>query len=523
MADLTLEQQKAIAIAQARQRQAAAQAPPAAAALSPSERFPDLPGGFVDPRARAIEGAITLGSAGLAEPVAGLAGIAATIPGFIGGLVPGGESPAEKAARFGAATVEAVREGITVDPLTAQGAADQEALAQALRPFVEKVRVPLAGLGGVAELVTGQGIEQAAETVVRAQEEGVGPTFAGRLAEEGAPPIVSALVEAVPTGIAAVLGVKGPGAVRLRGPAAVRRAGETAEAASARITQATDKVVATLKKQAEPPSVEKLFESGSAAFRKADEAGVRIKPGSSEGFAERLSARFVEEGLDPILHPKSTQALKRIVEDTQGGLSFKQIETLRRIAKDAAASIERPDARFGRQIIDEIDDYIAQLDGPQATGNVQLAQRSITAARDFWARARKGEILEGLIDRAGIRAGQFSGSGFENAIRTEFRSLALSEKRLRGFSQAEKAAIRRVAEGDTIANALRFVGKFAPRGVISTAITAGGGAAIGGPLGAILLTAGAEAARFAATKATKGAAQRAAEIARTGPPSVTGG
>ena len=167
-------------------------------------------------------------------------------------------------------------------------------------------------------------------------------------------------------------------------------------------------------------------------------------------------------------------------------------------------------------IIDEIDDYIGQLDGTQATGNVQLAQRSITAARDFWSRARKGEMLEGLVDRAGIRAGQFSGSGFENAIRTEFRGLALNPKRMRGFTQAEIAAIRRVAEGGPIANALRFVGKFAPRGVISTAITAGGGAAIGGPLGAILLTSGAEAARFAATKATRGAAQTAAEVARRG-------
>ena len=44
----------------------------------------------------------------------------------------------------------------------------------------------------------------------------------------------------------------------------------------------------------------------------------------------------------------------------------------------------------------------------------------------------------------------------------------------------------------------------------------GGGAAIGGPLGAILLPAIGEAGRFGATAATKAAAQRAAELARSG-------
>ena len=45
------------------------------------------------------------------------------------------------------------------------------------------------------------------------------------------------------------------------------------------------------------------------------------------------------------------------------------------------------------------------------------------------------------------RAAQFSGSGFENALRTEFRNLAQNPKRLRGFSAEEQAAIRRVARG----------------------------------------------------------------------------
>lgn len=325
-----------------------------------------------------------------------------------------------------------------------------------------------------------------------------------------------------------VLGATAVKTVLLGGPALFRLRGRTRRADAERIrsagqrtAQATqnavNRIAAKFREQSKPPTVEELFKSGSAAFQRATKSGVRVRQDSVQGFGQRLSRELQEEGIDPVLHPKSTRALQRILDDADSGdLSFQQIETLRRIAKDAASSIERPDRRFGRRIVDSIDEYIGQLDGAQATGPTKIAQRSITAARDFWARARKGELLEGLVDRAGIRAGQFSGSGFENAIRTEFRGLAMNERRLRGFTKREVEAIRRVAAGGPVANALRMVGKFAPRGVISTAITAGGGATIGGPLGAIVFTSVAEGARFGATKATRRAAERASELARSG-------
>ena len=111
--------------------------------------------------------------------------------------------------------------------------------------------------------------------------------------------------------------------------------------------QAIQKIVEQFKKQSEVPSVAELFKKGSAAFRRAAEAGVKIKQESAVPFAQNLAKELREEGIDPVLHPKSTRALQRILDDTEAGnLSFQQIETLRRIAKDAAASIERPDRRF---------------------------------------------------------------------------------------------------------------------------------------------------------------------------------
>ena len=67
----------------------------------------------------------------------------------------------------------------------------------------------------------------------------------------------------------------------------------------------------------------------------------------------------------------------------------------------------------------------------------------------------------------------------ENVIRTELRALAKNERRMRRFTKEEQAAIKRVATGGTVENALCMLGKFAPMGSISTAISAGAGFALG--------------------------------------------
>src|SRR5690606_40869921 len=63
-----------------------------------------------------------------------------------------------------------------------------------------------------------------------------------------------------------------------------------------------------------------------------------------------------------------------------------------------------------------------------------------------------------------VRASQFSGSGLENALRTEFRQLAMNPKRLRRFTQEEQRAIKEVAFGNPTSNTLRQIGKLAPTG-----------------------------------------------------------
>lgn len=148
------------------------------------------------------ESVLSVATSAIAEPLSGLAGIA----GGIAGLVPGGESPVEKAARFQAATQEA----ITFEPKTAGGRRALEAVGTAAELGVKAVRAPVAGVAGIARLLTGSGIEGAAETVRRTIQEGIGETAGSAVLEATGSPALAAFVETVPTGVATIVGARNP-------------------------------------------------------------------------------------------------------------------------------------------------------------------------------------------------------------------------------------------------------------------------------------------------------------------------
>jgi len=267
------------------------------------------------------------------------------------------------------------------------------------------------------------------------------------------------------------------------------------------------------------PSVAQLRGQSSALYKAADEADLVVSKDSLKTLADDVRTAVAEAGIDQTLHPKALAAFKRLEQGATEHQSLKGLDILRRVAGGAAQSIDRDEARIARIIRDKLDDYVENLKpGDALAGDVTKATEALTQARPLWAKMRKGEQIERLIERAGNRAGQFSGSGYENALRTEFRNLAQNEKRLARFNAQEQAAIKDVAKGSATGNALRFIGKFAPRGVVSAALSGGAGFAAGGPVGSALLMGAGELGRLGATTLTKNKARVASELVRRGGP-----
>jgi len=281
-----------------------------------------------------------------------------------------------------------------------------------------------------------------------------------------------------------------------------------------------------LRPRALPPTTEQLRGHANAAYKAADDSGLVIAPNS---FATRVAAiakTVGDEGIDPTLHPRATAALNRLQQAGAQPVTLQQAETLRRVVKSAASSIEPDERRIAQIMVGELDDYIQTLRPSDVlAGNASAATSALREARNLWSRMSKAEAIEDLMDRAKTRAQQFTGSGEENAIRTEFRQLVMNPRRMRVFTQAEQEAIRHVARGGPVGNLMRHLGRFAARGPVSagldTMLGGGVGFAVGGPLGAMIGPAGVmalgEAGRAGATALTKQNARAASELMRAGP------
>lgn len=311
-----------------------------------------------------------------------------------------------------------------------------------------------AGIGGLAGAAEQGGIEAGMDQGMArrlGRDVGTGVEVAGMVAGQPAAAVQQAVA---------------------RGVAATQRAG-AAEAAAARA--------------AGPASAARTAEDFKGAarsfYQKADEAGVVVAPTSFRGVSDDIFTATAKAGLDPTLTPNSMAAVKRIQEladPKTGPLSFQTLDLARQIASDAKGAARASDQRIASIIVDKLDDYIAGLSAKDVVaGNAKVAAESIVQARQLWSTAKKLETVETLIQRAGDSAKTFSGSGFENALRTEFKNLAKNKKAMATFTADEQAAIRQVNRGTIPANFARGAGKLAPRGSVSAFTSGGVGAAIG--------------------------------------------
>lgn len=254
-------------------------------------------------------------------------------------------------------------------------------------------------------------------------------------------------------------------------------------------------------------SVDDLRERGGDLFRQARATGETLGPNQTGDLAARLRGIAEEFGavtpsgrVDPGM-PGIAHALAMADDFATGSMRPEQYQAFRGAIQRAAGSSERAERALGVRMLEAFDEFADDLSPLFREGNATLA------------RAHRGDLIERTIQLAGDRAGQFSGSGFENALRTEFRALArdITRGRLRGLTPDQTEAIQRVARGGPVENLLRGMGRAAPSSLPNIAMGGGMpfliGNAVGGPM--------AGAAASAATMGIGGLSRRAATTMQT--------
>jgi hypothetical protein len=300
-------------------------------------------------------------------------------------------------------------------------------------------------------------------------------------------------------------------------PAAVGRA--TVPALERGVIDAAQEIVPTTK----PRTVASVRAASKAAYDQAENSGAIISP-DALNILNHDFRKFAEtEGLllpDGKLvrdFPKVRTAFKALEQYARGPMTMKQAMTFQRQLRRAARSTDPEEARLGGMMLDNFEEYLSTLPAPAFSGgDGRAAVAAWAKGRREWHAYKKGQSIDDAVAAAYRKAHKFSGSGFENALRNEFERLASNEKKMRFFSKEERAFIQAVANGTPIANALRFMGKFAPTGVVGTSLTTLLGLSLGGPVTAGAMLGLGAAGRGAATVSTKKAAERARDFVLNG-------
>ncbi len=350
-------------------------------------------------------------------------------------------------------------------------------------------------------------------------------TFVGDLVMEGAS-------YAVPTGITGKTQQLGkrvfqygvaPGVIaETAGQVAAEYGPEWAEPyvrlASSLLTAATPQAMKARSPKPQAASIDDLKNRTRQLHKEVESKGVMIEPDAYDDMVEGILDRLDEGGLHPEITPKAAGAFRSLYNAKGVGKNIKDMTNLRQIANNVLSDLDKNERRLAREIVDGIDDFLADLRQTDLiAGDASEIAPILKNARKNWHMAMKGEIIEEVVYKARNAVGaNYTAAGMDTALRQKFRVLADNKKLMQKFSPDEQKAILQVVRGDKLQNALRYLGKLAPTGVISATLGGGAGHAVAGWPGTAAVLGPGLAARHASSKMGVGKANRVSDMVRGG-------
>jgi hypothetical protein len=269
------------------------------------------------------------------------------------------------------------------------------------------------------------------------------------------------------------------------------------------------------------PTINTLKDQSRALYKEIDNSGVVIPKEQVQNLVGDLYSTVKDEGFNKKMHPAVQATLKEFRTASEADQPISNIDTLRKVANNAAGSMDKSEARLGKIMVGKIDGFMDNLDGktfsglsePGAAENIGAKYKD---ARQLWQRASKAEVIDRAMQKAKNQA-----SGFENGIRTQFRSILNSDKKSRMFNPEETAAMEHVIQGGSMENLAKYIGRLgfgegqASNMMLGT-LGAGAGAAIAGAPGAIAVPLIGQASRSLAQKMTRNNAAMVSQLVRSG-------
>lgn len=262
------------------------------------------------------------------------------------------------------------------------------------------------------------------------------------------------------------------------------------------------------------PTAEDLAAKSSKLFAQAKQSGIAF---DNQKFTQNMAGianNLRQEGYTPTAYPKIDAIVRELTSTTQPK-DFTELQALRKIIQNAQASSDLAEKRLATKLKDQFDEYVLNAPQSDVVGtNTKTGVGVWKQARDEYSKMMKADIFEEMLANAALDRSKFTASGAENSMAQQLRNLAKNDNKMRMFTKAEQAEIRAAAKGSTTQNLLKFFGRFAPTGPVSS-IFAGGGAVYEPTVG-IPFTLGTIAARAGATAMRRQSVERLADMMRLG-------
>jgi hypothetical protein len=260
------------------------------------------------------------------------------------------------------------------------------------------------------------------------------------------------------------------------------------------------------------PSSQALQTAGGDIYDAARSSGANLGARDFDGLANKIDsfAQSQNVRLPNGKINKTYEALSGPLEvlDAYKGrdVDVGQLLTMRTNIRDAAANPEPGVARIGMEMLDEFNDQLYKL------------YPALQEADDLYWRGKTGELIDKLGELATSRAGQYSQSGIENALRGEFRLLErqIIKGKVKGLPQELVDQISKVAQGDDIQNFARWVSKFGIQNPVTSITGLAAGLGTGSAIPALGIWGGAQGAGAVARALALEKYRGAGALARAG-------
>lgn len=218
-------------------------------------------------------------------------------------------------------------------------------------------------------------------------------------------------------------------------------------------------------------NLEQMEAANTAAWQKVDASGYRFPQKDVQAVAKDVRQLVTDAG--PELYPEAARVADRIdALAKRGQLTPAQANRLRSQVGEKLLQPGSTEASVGAGIKARIDQLIDTANDP-----------SLSTARDLYTRLIKMREVSNRVGSAELAQETAGTGGNQNAVRQKLKPLIdpKSPQRIRNFTPAETAAVRKVTKGTPTQNALRLLTAFDPTaGKLQALISTGlAGASLG--------------------------------------------